>query len=133
MALLPAHGAGGTGVDLTTGWSLTAGYEHWWVPTWKTSLYGAYGEMKYSRTPARPWGCLVSLGAARSSADWRYWQIGSKTVWTPVPNLDLSVEVMYNKLDGGFGGLAAPGATPPSSATRTSCAGQLRAQRNFYP
>ncbi len=28
-----------------------------------------------------------------------HWQIGSRTVWTPVKNLDLSVEVMYNNLN----------------------------------
>ena len=34
--------------DLTTGWSITGGYEHHWNPNWKTSLYGAYGEVNYS-------------------------------------------------------------------------------------
>ena len=32
------------------------------------------------------------------------WAIGSRTVWTPVENLDLSLEVMYNKLNTAFGG-----------------------------
>jgi hypothetical protein len=129
-------GAGGTGVDLTTGWSITAGYEHWWVPTWKTSLYGAYGEMKYSQNASFVIGVANGLSAATAagaSANWSYWQIGSKTVWTPVPNLDLSVEVMYNKLEGGFGGLATPGATPTIFGNKDFVAGQLRAQRNFYP
>ncbi len=34
-------------MHLTTGWSITGGYEHRWNPNWKTSLYGAYGEIKY--------------------------------------------------------------------------------------
>ncbi len=68
---------------------------------------------------------IAAAAAATASANWSYWQIGSKTVWTPVPNLDLSVEVMYNKLEGAFGGLTGTAGAyrPASSATRTSWPG----------
>jgi len=126
--------AAGTGYDLTTGWSVTAGYEHWWVPAWKTSLYGAYGQLNYSQNASTFLALASGIAAgpaATASANWNYWQIGSKTVWTPVPNLDLSVEIMYNKLEGAFGGLA--GAGFGVFGDKDFVAGQIRAQRNFYP
>ena len=136
--------AGGTGLDLTSGWSVTAGYEHWWTPAWKTSLYGAYGQLMYGQNASTVLALQAGIGAvpaATASANWSYWQIGSKTVWTPVPNLDLSVEIMYNELDGAFGGLT--GALPVVGGgagnvatvfgNQNFWAGQIRAQRNFYP
>ena len=61
------------------------------------------------------------------SANWSYWQVGSRTVWTPVQNLDLSVEVMYQNQDTAF----------PVPAARLGdndwWSGMFRAQRNFYP
>ena len=35
-----------------------------------------------------------------ADASWSLWQIGSRTVWTPVENLDLSLEVLYNNMNG---------------------------------
>jgi hypothetical protein len=106
--------------DLTEGWSITAGYEHNWVPGWKTSLYGAYGQLDYSAAAS------AVLTGAGTSADWSYWQIGSRTTWTPVTNLDLSVEVMYQKLDNDLTTTAAVG-------DNSWWSGMFRVQRNFYP
>ena len=35
-------GATGTSVELTTAWSVNGGYQHFWNPKWRTSLYGGY-------------------------------------------------------------------------------------------
>jgi hypothetical protein len=129
-----AAGAGTTGVDLTTGWSVTAGFEHWWVPNWKTSLYGAYGQLEYGQDASTGLALaqgIAAVPASTASANWSYWQIGSRTVWTPVPNLDLSVEVMYNKLEGGFNGLTGTGGV--IFGDKDFVSGIVRAQRNFYP
>ncbi|MFA6265185.1 MAG: porin [Pseudolabrys sp.] len=108
-----------TSADLTKGWSITGGLEHNWVPGWKTSLYGAYGKLDYSDAAG------VALGGAGQSADWSYWQVGSRTVWTPVTNLDLSVEVMYNSEQTAF--------TAAGVGDTSWWSGIVRAQRNFYP
>jgi hypothetical protein len=63
--------------------------------------------------------------ATGGSANWSYWQIGSRTVWTPVTNLDLSVDVMYNNLDTAF--------TGPDVGDNSWWSGMFRVQRNFYP
>jgi len=124
----PAWDSVGTAVgsaDLTTGWSITGGLEHNWVPGWKTSLYGAYGKLEYSTAASATLQALAAGTTAGTSANWSYWQVGSRTVWTPVSNLDLSVEVMYNNQDSAFTGAAI--------GDNSWWSGMFRAQRNFYP
>jgi hypothetical protein len=102
-------------LELTTGWSVVAGFQHYWNPKWRTSLYGTYGEYDYNGT----------VTAAFGNFDWSMWQVGSRTVWTPVTNLDLSVDIMYNSIDG---------APIPGADTKVGwLQGMVRAQRNFYP
>jgi hypothetical protein len=123
-ALGPANdavvtGAGAGNLDLTKGWAITGGFEHHWNPAWKTSLGGDYGKIDYSTAASAVLGFV--------SADWSLWQIGSRTVWTPVENLDLSVEVLYNEMHGANTGVAA------TSANESWVSAMLRAQRNFWP
>ncbi len=110
--------------DLTTGWSITGGFEHNWVPGWKTSLYGAYGQLDYTAAASAVLA-VNQTGVTGGSADWSYWQVGSRTVWTPVTNLDLSVEVMYQTQNTAF--------TGPTVGDNSWWSGMFRAQRNFYP
>ena len=126
-------GGAGTGMDLTTTWSVTGGYEHNWVPGLKTSLYGAYGKAEYSTAASAAIAASIAGFAATgsTSANWSAWQIGSRTVWTPVTNLDLSVDVIYSKVNGAFGGSSST--THGTYGDRGFWAGMFRAQRNFYP
>jgi hypothetical protein len=127
-------GAAGTNnVDLTKAWSFTAGFEHKWNSQWKSSLYGSYGKFTYSTAASAVIsGNLAGFAATgNTSADWSMWQVGSRTVWTPVANLDLSVDVLYTKVNTGFEG---------SSATALGTfrdndiwSAMFRAQRNFWP
>jgi hypothetical protein len=117
-------GAAGTSLDLTTGWSVGAGFQHYWTPTLRTSLYGFYGELDFSAAAAATATGAAACGGA-ASCDWSMWQIGSRTVWNPVTNLDLSVDIMYNNVDGA-----------PRAGVDTEIGwlqGMVRAQRNFYP
>jgi hypothetical protein len=112
-------------VDLTKAWSVTGGFEHNWVPGWKSSLYGSYGKLQYSADASAILQAATAGTTAGSSANWSYWQIGSRTVWTPVANLDLSVEVMYQNENSAF--------TGASVGDNHWWSGIFRAQRNFYP
>ncbi len=72
------------------------------------------------------WSRVCSGKAYSGSADdWTFSQIGSRTVWSPVHNLDLSVDVMYMNL----------GTARSSWGNDDQSVWQaiLRAQRNFYP
>jgi len=100
-------------LELTTGWSVGAGFQHIWNPRWKTSIYGFYGEINYDTANA---------------LDWSMWQIGTRTIWTPVTNLDLSVDLMYNSMEG-----ASPAVTGIADNKVGWFQGMVRAQRNFYP
>jgi hypothetical protein len=116
-------------LDLTKGWSVTAGFEHRWNPQWKTSLYGNYGEFNYSSTA----GAVIAANntvTGSTDADWSMWQIGSRTVWTPVANLDLSVDLLYTDVSTAFGG-GVKSAAPLKDNDIFSAI--FRAQRNFWP
>jgi Porin subfamily len=127
-AVYDAVAVTGGGLQLSTGWDITGGFEHHWNPEWKTSLYGQYGEMSYNSTASAALATLY--GASNTKANWNYWNVGSRTVWSPVQNLDLSVEVMYNKLDTAFAG-GTVGGVPTEDKDWVS--GIFRVQRNFYP
>jgi len=120
-AVLTAPGS----LSMTTGWSLAAGIQHYWTPTLRTSLYGFYGELEYSAAAS---AAIPVAACATFSCDWSMWQIGSRTVWNPVTNLDLSVDIMYNHVNGVSGG-GGPGVDSDIGWLQ----GMVRAQRNFYP
>ena len=117
----PLAGGGGAGCELTSSWSAAGAYEHNWNSHWNTSIYGGYVKVDHS-TAAEG-----ILGIAPGAADYSFYQIGSRTVWTPVKNLDLSVDVMYNNLKG------APASQVGTKTSADVWAGIVRAQRNFWP
>jgi hypothetical protein len=133
VAVAPTYDAvevGGPGgsLHLAKGWSFTLGYEHRWTSQWKTSLWGQYGKIDYDAAS----GAVLAAGQAGAStnADYSMWSIGSRTVWTPVANLDLSIEVMYQKLNTAFQGNTV-GGIPIDDQDWWS--GIFRVQRNFWP
>jgi hypothetical protein len=105
----------GNDLHLTTGWSVVAAYQHVWNPRWRTSIYGAYGEVTFD----------TAVTAGTGIGDWSGWQLGTRTLWTPVTNLDLSLDIMWNQVNG---------QTIAGVDTEIGyLAGMVRAQRNFYP
>jgi Porin subfamily len=124
----------GSGLNLTEAWSVTAGLQHNWMPGWKTSLYGGYAEFNYNAasdailmfSPGVQGGAAAPIAPTLGSADWSFYQIGSRTVWSPVKNLDLSVEAMYNHVNTAY---------DPSVNYEDKgwWSGIFRVQRNFYP
>jgi hypothetical protein len=82
--------------------------------------------------------------SATGCADWAAWQIGSRTIWNPVRNLDVGVEALYTDLSkSAFSGANVTfvptntGQTAPGSTFRADSthiwSGILRIQYNFYP
>ncbi len=114
----------GTSLELTTGWSVVAGADHHWNSQWRTSLYGGYGEINYNAAAS-----AILNGGGTGNADWKFSQIGSRTVWTPVKNLFLSVDLMYNNVQSAT---AYKGATVAGS-DQGWLQGMFRVQRNFWP
>jgi hypothetical protein len=142
------NGANGSALELTTAWAVTGGAEHYWTPALRSSLYGGYSKIDYNPN-ATSLICtgvgLAQLGKGAGfsptncSPDFAFWQIGSRTIWNPVPNLDLGVEVMYNHLQTGFTGNAVVNANVAQPTQNLAVKDQevvsaiFRVQRNFWP
>jgi len=120
-------------------WNVVAAVQHYWIPNVRTSLYGAYASYKADSSAVNAVVCTPS-GLTAGCADWATWQIGSRTVWNPVRNLDIGVEALYTDLSkSAFSGSTVTFA-PTSAAANTFTVGSthvisgiVRAQYNFLP
>ena len=93
----------GTGISKSTAWDVSAYYEHYWNPAWRTSVFGSYSQIDYGST-----GNILLLTAINGgiappagvgTTKFAVAQIGTRTAWTPVQNLTLSAEFIYTRLD----------------------------------
>jgi hypothetical protein len=147
---------GPTGHQLTTSWTIGAGIEHYWTPAFRSSIFGNYTQTTYNATaqtlfcsspqgPIRTLGGVAPTGAvafAGCNPNFNAFNVGSRTIWNPVPNLDVGVEVMYTKIETnhdatlvalnfpGAGGRAVGLYAPQDADVFT---GLFRIQRNFWP
>jgi hypothetical protein len=130
-------------IELTKIFGLNAGFEHYWTPNLRSSIYGAYLSVDFNDN-ATTMICANPNIAGGCNPDWNMYQIGTRTVWTPVRNLDIGLDLLYTKFEGKYG----DGATwthGPGSATDSKTAqayvmsdrdvfsGMIRVQRNFWP
>jgi hypothetical protein len=119
------------------------------VPDVRTPLYGGYVQYQANSSDVDTQICAPFHKAqpqvsASGCADWAAWQIGSRTIWNPVRNLDVGVEALYTDLSkSAFSGAnvafiptntgqVAPGSTFRSASPHV-VSGILRVQYNFYP
>jgi hypothetical protein len=141
----------GSDLELTTAWSVTAGVEHNWNPTWRTSLYGGYENISYNRNATAAICAGLAPGGAGASTstggftpticnpDFSFWQIGSRTVWTPASGLEVGLDILYNHINSAFEGpvtVSANGTVPPgvmNARDQNVLSAAFRIQRNFVP
>ena len=138
-----------TALQLTTGWGVIAGIEHYWTPSLRTSLFGDYAAIRHNQT-AKNLACNSTTGAFGASnlygaaaggtcnPDWNQWQVGTRTIWNPVPNLDLGLEVAYTKIEQNSTGTVTtvPASIPGGTynlGDYDTWAVTFRAQRSFWP
>jgi Porin subfamily len=143
-------GGGATqGLILTQAWGIRGAFNHNWDPYWSTSLWGSYGQVKYSGsvldgTSAKGAFCNafnIATGAKSvdysCNPDFNFAQVGVVTRWTPVKNLTFSAEVGAFFLDQKFTGSAVLVAPAPKPVAVYEFRDQstvflnVRAQRNF--
>ena len=140
--------AGGTEVELTRAWSINAAYQHIWNPKWRTSVFGGYVNIDYgSNATALICAFRGNLGATIGAAqpvgfncspDFSFFEVGTRTQWNPVPQLDIGLEILYSKLNTAFKGpanVAANGSRPGVTQIddQDVWSAMFRWQRNFYP
>lgn len=98
----------GASLQLTQAFSAVAAFEHYWTPTLRTSIYGGYFDFEANSAlvdsrcagVARVGGGTLSAGCA----DWSAWQVGSRTLWNPVANLDVGLDIIYTEVDSALKG-----------------------------
>ncbi|GIK82199.1 MAG: polymerase [Alphaproteobacteria bacterium] len=128
-------------LELTQAFSAVAAFEHYWTPTLRTSIYGGYFDFEANSAVvdatcggvARVGGGTLSAGCA----DWSAWQVGSRTLWNPVANLDVGLDIIYTEVDSALKGAqyATTAGLPPTLIINDThvWSGILRIQRNFWP
>ena len=139
--------ATGTGIELTEAWGGTLAFEHYWTPSLRTSFVGAYLNVSYTDA-AKAMMAATGAGTCTASGftavtncnpDYSLWRVSSRTMWNPVRNLDVGVEVAYSQLDTAFGGTANVAGANGLAAGNYAIENQgywtaaFRVQRNFWP
>jgi hypothetical protein len=137
-----------TEVELTRSWSINAAYQHIWNAKWRTSIFGGYVNIDYNSNAttficANRANMTATLPGAQPagfncSPDFSFFEVGTRTQWNPVPQLDIGLEVLYSKLNTAFKGVAnvaANGSRPGVTqvADQDVWSAMFRWQRNFYP
>jgi hypothetical protein len=135
----------GGSLELAKAYSLVAGFNHFWMPNLQTSLYGAYLNFKSDSAAVDLLSCQaaaqVAAGvSATGCRDFSAYQIGSRTLWNPVANLDVGVDVMYHRVQSAYVGNgvtpfagAGTGFAAAAAGDVGQFAGIVRVQRNFWP
>jgi hypothetical protein len=154
-------GAGGNGQSdllLTRAFGGTVAFEHYWSPSLRTSLVFGYLDIGYSdaaKVQIANLGQRCALGGSAATAfnmrgncdpDWSAWRLASRTMWTPIANLDVGMEVGYSRIntafEGGTGTIPAGAGNPNGTGLgpgRISIQDEgvwtatFRVQRGFWP
>jgi hypothetical protein len=103
-AVLPLHGA--TGCNLTTGWEVNAGYEHYWTPQFHESFVFGYENIRYD-TQANDMLCAQegfghgtganALANPGCNNDWAIWTGATRLQYDVTKSLYLGVEFLYQR------------------------------------
>jgi len=148
----PGAGPGGIGgnLELTTGWSVIAGLEHYWMPNLRSSIWGDYAAIRYNGN-AKALLCNSATGvfagqnnafggnAGTCNPDFNQYTLAGRTIWNPVPNLDIGLEVAYTKYEQNHAGTTAVNNVAALPAGNYAFgdydvwAVNFRVQRNFWP
>jgi hypothetical protein len=110
----------GSSVELTHIWSVNAAYEHLWSPTWKTSVTGgamgvdfAGGKNLICANPSNPVGfsaagpaAVFSGNVSNCNPNSSSFGLGTRTMWTPHPDIDFSLGFNWEHMNSAFAGTA---------------------------
>jgi hypothetical protein len=146
---LTVAGYGG-GLELTETWGGTIAFEHYWTPSLRTSWVFGYLDVSYGDTAKALIAAAGCQGANRGAAvapftavancdpDWSQWRVASRTMWNPVANLDVGVEVAYSKVNTAWGGAATVATANGLAGTynisdESVWTAAVRVQRSFWP
>lgn len=117
-AVVLGAGAAGSTIATTKAWSVAAGFRHFWTPALRSAVFGSYSRIDHPVQSA-------------TLLDINYFTVGVNTIWSPVRNLDLGVEVVYHNINGRTQAGAVPVVNGLNRGTEGAWVGTMRVQRNF--
>jgi hypothetical protein len=95
-----------TGCNLTTGWEVNAGYEHYWTPQFHESFVFGYENIRYN-TQANDMLCAQegfghgtggnALANPGCNNDWAIWTGATRLQYDVTKSLYLGVEFLYQR------------------------------------
>ncbi len=121
-----AINAAGTGIVKSKAWGIHGGFRHFWTPALRSAIWG-----KYVNIDAPGLFTAGVAGGGQNLADIRFWQVGVNTIWSPVRNLDLGVEVVYSNLNARNNGSGLAPVAGTVLGSQGAWSGMFRVQRNF--
>ncbi len=98
-------------MELSTSWTVVGSFLHYWTPEVRSAIIGSYGEMSFGKTSRNLLGALNfnglgnpvnSPGAFAFSSGLRDTSqivVGANVIWSPVKDLDIGIEGLYNRVD----------------------------------
>lgn len=122
----------GGSLELTDAWGFMAVYEHLWTPRLRTSWYGGDVEISYNGNATTyicqnvtlpgapgansignlnpvfppPAGAALYTNPRACDPDFGIWFVGTRTQWNIRPDFYMGVDLVYQKLQTSFAGLA---------------------------
>jgi hypothetical protein len=139
-------------IELTEVWGGTVAFEHYWTPSLRTSWVFGYMNVSYNDNAKALIAANNCAGAARGGTsitgatvtncnpDWSAWRLASRTMWNPVANLDVGLEIAYSKIDTAYAGFATVANANQGLQAGTyaiedqgAWTATLRVQRSFWP
>jgi hypothetical protein len=141
-------------LELTEAWGGTVAFEHYWTPNLRTAWVFGYLDVSYNdnaKALIQTGGCFGVFGGAGAIApaansvttcdpDYSLWRLASRTMWNPVANLDVGLEVAYTKVNTAFAGpanLVNPGQGLAAGTyviqDEDVWTATIRVQRSFWP
>jgi hypothetical protein len=98
-------------IELTTAWTVGAGYEHFWLPNLSTTLWGTYTQVRYNDNVinsnlfcANNQNLTLNAGNQPCDPGFNFWIVGMIHNWFPVPGFRLALEVDYIRVETAFDG-----------------------------
>ncbi len=78
------------GFDSTKAWSITGQFRHFWTPGLRSAVMAGYTDVDAPDS---------AYAFQNGFVDFNLWQVGVNTIWSPVRNFDIGLEVLYTKVE----------------------------------
>jgi hypothetical protein len=82
------------GHHLTRAWSVNGQFRHFWDPMTRSAIFAGYTRIDV----AAAGNAAGAAGAGIGYPDGTVWQVGANTIWSPVKDLDIGLEVLWTRI-----------------------------------